>query len=292
MEDIAPELLSKIENYFTDGMESNKRIAALYARIRDGTATYKEVNDFAIEAGEILAAAFRKHLSASALPDGKMYYNIANRIISKTLRHNYDLISEVASQVQGALNRHAGIGMKAFRPELNVDRINGLVEKVSEAENYDEVAWVLDEPVINFSQSIVDDYIRGNAEFQGAAGMQPRIVRSAVGKCCEWCQKLAGTYVYPNVPHDVYRRHERCRCTVDYDPGTGKKRQNVHTKNWMSAGDRERLEARKKIGAGLKTGEPPELREARVIRENGLSPADQIAAHPRMLQAYTSVISQ
>lgn len=292
MEDIAPELLSKIENYFTDGMESNKRIAALYARIRDGTAAYKEVNDFAIEAGEILAAAFRKHLSAGALPDGKMYYNIANRIIPKTLRHNYDLISEVASQVQEALNRHAGIGMKAFRPELNVDRIDGLVEKVSGAENYDEVAWVLDEPVINFSQSIVDDYIRENAEFQGAAGMQPRIVRSAVGKCCEWCQKLAGTYVYPNVPHDVYRRHERCRCTVNYDPGTGKKRQNVHTKNWMSAGDRERLEARKKMGAGLKTREPPELREARVIQENGLSPADQIAAHPRMLQAYTSVISQ
>lgn len=28
--------------------------------------------------------------------------------------------------------------------------------------------------------------------------------------------------VYPDVPPDVYRRHERCRCTVLYDPADGK----------------------------------------------------------------------
>lgn len=286
MEDITPELLSEIEKEFDSAMKNNRKITELYEKVRDGTATYREANDFAIEVGESLAAAFKRSLSSDVLPDGKMYYNIANRIIPETLQHNYELISEAATQVQEALNSHAGISIKAIKPELNTDRINGLVEKVSDAERYDEVAWVLDEPVVNFSQSIVDDYIRKNADFQGKAGMRPKVIRTAVGKGCEWCQKMAGTYDYPNVPHDIYRRHERCRCTVEYEPGSGK-RQNVHTKEWKSAGEYDKIEKRKKIRAGHQNAESPKAREARIDQENALGLAEQISAHPKMLQSYT-----
>lgn len=261
MEDVTPILLSRIEKDFEAAFSRNKKIAALYERIRDGTATYREANQFAIEAGELLAAVFRRHLNGNALPDGRMYYNIANRIIPAALRHNYELISDVAARVQESLNRNAGIGIKAIRPGFNTDRIEGIVNKISSAEKFEEVAWVLEEPVVNFSQSVVDDYIRENAEFHASSGMQPRIVRTAVGACCEWCGKLAGTYAYPNIPHDIYRRHERCRCTVDYDPGTGKGRQNVHTKQWRN---QTKIEARKKVGANQGNREPPESREARV----------------------------
>ena len=222
MEDITPELLSKIEKAFKAAIEKNKKITVLHERIRDGTATYQEANEFAIAIGESLAEAFKNHLSADILPDGRMYYNIASRIIPETLQHNHELITEVAAKIQEDLNKRAGIGIKAIKPELNEDRIKGLVEKVSNAEDYNDVAWVLDEPIVNFSQSIVDDFIRENVEFQGAAGMRPKIVRTAVGKCCEWCQKLAGTYSYPNIRKDIYQRHERCRCTVTYDPDKGK----------------------------------------------------------------------
>ena len=67
------------------------------------------------------------------------------------------------------------------------------------------------------------------------------------GGCCEWCRALAGTYSYPDVPKDVYRRHQRCRCTVDYYPGNGKI-QNVHSKQWNTQEERDRIEARKITG--------------------------------------------
>lgn len=229
MEDITPSLLKNIQEDFQNEFDKSSVIEKLYAKVRDGTATYEEANDFAIEVGEILAGAYKKNLSSSVLPDGRMYYNIANRIITPTMTNNYNLIVEVTKQVQELLNKSAGIGIKAIVPKQNTDRIRGIVDKVSDAERYDDVAWVLTEPIINHAQSIVADSIKENAEFQYGAGLSPKIVRESTGKCCEWCNTVVGVYEYPNVPKDVYRRHDYCRCSVNYI--AEKKQVDVHHGN-------------------------------------------------------------
>lgn len=135
--------------------------------------------------------------------------------------------------MQQQLNEAAGIGIKAQSVPLDQDRVDGILNRLAAAEQYDSVAWLLDEPVILFSRSVVDESVRRNAEFQGEAGLSPRIIRRAESHCCEWCARLAGTYTYPDVPRDVYRRHDFCRCVVEYDPGDGKG-QDVHTKQWTN----------------------------------------------------------
>lgn len=248
MEDITPDLLKKIQTDFASEFSESKIISGLYEKVRDGTATYAEANDFAIETGKILANAYDNNLSSDVLPDGRMYYNIAQRIINPTMENNYRIISEVTDKVQQSLNEAANIGIKPITPELNKNRIEGIINRVSNEEYFDDIAWILDEPIINFSQSIVDDSIRTNAEFHADAGMRPVIVRKLAGGCCEWCATLAGTYTYPDdVPHDVYRRHQRCRCTVDYNPRRGKV-QNVHSKAWRNQNELSKLDARKKVG--------------------------------------------
>lgn len=244
MEDITPKLLKKVQEDFQRGFNESKVIAELYAKVRDGTATYLEANDFAIEVGEILAGAYRRNISSAVLPDGKMYYNIANRILNPTMKQTHNLITEVTNQVQKSLNEAANIGIRPITPKLNQDRIDGIINRLSSEDMFDKVAWILGEPVVNFSQSIVDDAIRDNAEFHGKAGMRPKIVRKLAGGCCEWCREVAGTYSYPDVPNDVYRRHQRCRCTVNYIPGNGKV-QNVHSKSWRNETE---IERRKRIG--------------------------------------------
>lgn len=229
MEDIAPKLLKLIQDDFTSHFDKSDIISSLYAKVRDGTATYVDANEFAIEVGELLANAYQRNISSSVLPDGKMYYNIGKRVIEPTMVHNYDLITGITQQIQTSLNKAANIGIKARGPKLNRDRINGMLNRLSSEDNYDNVAWILNEPVKTFSQSIVDDSIHDNAEFHHNAGMQPKIIRKLAGGCCEWCRAVAGTYKYPDVPKDVYRRHQRCRCIVEYYPGDGKV-QNVHTK--------------------------------------------------------------
>lgn len=246
MDDIAPELLERIRQDFNNAYTNSEKITSLLAKVKAGRATYAEANEYAVELGEILASAYNKNITSAVLPDGQMYYNIAKRIIEPTMSNNYNLIADISMQVQKSLNETAGIGVKAIRPELNSDRIDGIVNRIS-SEAFENVKWLLNEPVKNFSQSVIDDSIKANSEFQGKAGLTPRIVRKLSGECCEWCARLAGKYTYPDVPPDVYRRHQRCRCTVDYDPGSGKV-QNVHSKQWKTKDESDKIEVRKLIG--------------------------------------------
>ena len=247
MEDVAPELLKRIRAEFDGAVEQSSTLKGVEEKILKGTATYAEANQYAIEVGKILANAYKKNIWSDVLPDGKLYYNIADRVISPTMRNNFELISKVSAQIQKILNDNAGIGINAIQPDMNMDRVEGIVNRVSGAENYDDVSWILQEPIINFSQSIVDAFVKENSEFQGKAGLLPKIVRKLSGGCCEWCSRLAGTYTYPDVPDDVYRRHQRCKCTVEYDPGTGK-RQNVHTKEWHRQEKDDIINERKILG--------------------------------------------
>lgn len=244
MKDIAPELLERIEKEFKRTFEADSTIRSLYKKIKDGTATYEDAQSFAVKIGELLADTFKRNLSSEILPDGRFYYNIASRILNSTLGKNHDLISDYSAGVQNISNRKAGIRIKAQTADPDQERIDGIVDIVSGKSRFDDIAYMLKEPVINFGQAVVDETLRKNIEFQGKSGKSPKVIRRATGKPCRWCAAIAGTYTYPDVPKDVFRRHQRCRCIVEYDPGTGR-RQNVHSKEWT---DEAELEKRKSIG--------------------------------------------
>lgn len=92
----------------------------------------------------------------------------------------------------------------------------------------EKTTQVLHRALGNISNSIIDNYIQKNVEFRAESGLSEKIIRTSSGHCCEWCDKMAGTYMYPDVPKDVYRRHDNCDCTVEYVDG--KVRQNVWSK--------------------------------------------------------------
>ena len=253
MEDIAPSLQKRIMEEFIESFGSSKRITELYKKIDAGIANYADANEFAIETGEVLAGVLKKNLSSDILPDGKLYYNIADRVIRPMLENNYELVADVSSKIQEILNKELGIGIKAIKPKMNEDKVQGIIDIVSGKENYDDIAYMLDEPIVNFTQSVVNDAVRENADFQYRAGLSPKIRRTSTGKCCEWCDKLAGIYDYADVSNtgnDVFRRHKHCRCLVEYDPGGGK-RQNVHTKSWSKNAGNGTIEQRKTVGLQL-----------------------------------------
>lgn len=247
MEDIAPGLLNRIRASFKRNIEGNSKISKLYQAIKDGSATYIDAEEYAVEVGTALADAFGANLSSAVLPDGKMHFNIADRVIRPLLEDDHEMISDAAAQVQSALNKNAGISLKVQKPEVNQDRIDGIIDRVSDEDLFDDISWMLDEPVINFSQSVVADYLEANVDFHGKSGLQPKIIRRSERTCCEWCDQLDGEYLYPDVPQEVYQRHQRCRCTVDYDPRNGKI-QNVHTKGWINKKDYDKMIARRDIG--------------------------------------------
>jgi hypothetical protein len=248
--DVLPDILQEVQERFERDFGKSEIVRNAFATLKAKKATYKTANEFAIEIGDILSRVLGTSLSADKLPDGKMYYNIAQRLLTDVLGRNYELVSGYASDVQKNLNDKAKIGLKVQVPELNKDRIAGIVNRFSSEDNFEDVSWLLDEPIVNFTQSIIDDSIRENAEFHHKAGLQPEIVRTSYFHCCEWCQEVEGNYKYPRVPKNVFRRHQHCRCIVDYDPKNGKV-QDVWNKKIRNESSDE-LENRKRINIDVR----------------------------------------
>ena len=169
--DIAPALLEKLQKAFAEKFNQNKKIQELYQIIREGRATYAEVNELSIEVGDILAEVFQENLSSNILPDGRMYYNIAKRTVEPMMKNNYNIVIDNGVVVQELLNRAAGIGIKVQIPPVNQSRIDGIIDRLDAEEVFDDIKWILNEPIKNFTQSVVDEVIEKNIEFHKGLGL-------------------------------------------------------------------------------------------------------------------------
>lgn len=254
--DIVPGIYDEIDKTFKFKAKESKTIKDKLKVLKNKKADYKDANEFAVEVGKILSNTFQNKIKTGDLPDGKMYYNIAKRLIEPNMVRNHDLVSEYSKEVQSILNKQANISIKAQEADLNQDKIDKLVDKISEYDSFEKGKWLLDEPIKNFTQSIVDDTIKKNADLHAKSGLSPKIERYTNGKCCDWCDKLAGIYNYEDVKNtgnEVFRRHRHCDCLVIYDPKNGSKRTNVHTHKPVDDGsEKERIE-KDKIANGLKS---------------------------------------
>lgn len=225
--------------------------------------------DFAKEVGDVLSDCFKNNISKEILPDGKMYFNIADRILNNSMSKAYEVISNYSTEVQTALNKAASLNIKGVAAEVNQDRIDGLINKMSKADDFEKVEWLLDEPIKNFCRSIVDDTIKTNVTHHHKLGLKPVVKRISSGRCCSWCDKIAGTYNYPDVPKDVYRRHRHCDCIVDYYPGDGRK-QDVWSKKWKDIDKSDIIEKRKTIAnAKPKTLKKDDISTKKFTRGSG-----------------------
>lgn len=228
MSDISSKLLELI---ITDIISNKSKLEKYQNLLKNNNASYKEADDYAVALGEITKAAFDNNVNSAVLPNGRMYYNIANSIIPKVLQSNFTDINKYCQEVQKLFNDNKGLTFNPVNVNINNDRLKGLIQSIADAENYDKVSKQFTESLINYGQSIVTDNIKANADFQYKTGkVLPVIRRMSTGKCCKWCTSLVGTYKYtPDMDTAVFRRHANCRCLVEYDNGTGVY-QNVHNK--------------------------------------------------------------
>ena len=84
--DVAPALVEGVQKAFDEGVARDPTIASILMRIRDGTPRATDSHRYAERLGEILAASYKKVIREDDLPNGRMYYNIANRIIKPQSR--------------------------------------------------------------------------------------------------------------------------------------------------------------------------------------------------------------
>ena len=245
--DVVPQLNERISVSYTKYSMRDRELQRITNKIRDGTATLKDGHEYAKRVGQHLSEALCENLMSETLPDGRLYYNIANRTVLPHLMDNYELVNEIDSAIQAEIDNAQNIHIKAVKADFPEERVKGLIDKMT-AENIEleeARAW-LAEPIINNVQAFHDDYIRKNAGFRESIGLKAVIIREASSNCCDWCANLEGVYDYSSAPKEIYTRHEFCRCDVTYQ--TERKSQNVWSKtSWESSQD----EINKRINYGM-----------------------------------------
>lgn len=218
-------ILKGIIKDYTNGMGGSRTVASIYRKIENGTANYADAEGLARECGQILNTAFRNHLP-EALTDGYLFREFAEVIVQEPLLKSAKDVASFARRIQQLLNQNANIGLGAVTPEINMDQITGIITGICNTPFSEGSAEFLDQ-VENLFLGYVDDFVHDNAAFQYEAGLSPTIERRTSGRCCRWCDGLAGVYPYASVSDrgsDVFKRHTNCKCQIIYDPGGSKNR--------------------------------------------------------------------
>ena len=242
MSEFGTELSGKIQKRFLNLLKTDRALNRVKNRVRDGT-DYEIANEYAIRTGELLSQA----INAETKTLSYMSKEVAREVLYPVLTLDHDLVNTASVQIQQNMNAANGINVSAMSADLDTNRIEGFITKVSSYDTYDAARRVMGEPIVNYSQSTVDYTIRKNMGANARLGMEAQLIRkidpgeTAKGnRACRWCQSLAGTYRYNDVKdtgNEVFRRHRGCRCQLIYK--NGKQIQDAWWKTVLSSEDFE-----------------------------------------------------
>ena len=221
MNDIGKELYERVRADFERRLKSDK----------SPPKDMRGMSDYSARVGRYLAEAIAANVTEDALPDRRLYYNIAESILEPSLRTNYELVNDTAAEVQRLLDERQGLHIKPARAEYPTERVHAVIGAASEEGiDFDRALRRMTSPAENITQSFADDFMQANAAQRSKAGFDTFIERQGGLNCCPWCAGLVGVFAYPKgLPKEVFARHDNCTCSVTY--GTkGGARQNVWTK--------------------------------------------------------------
>lgn len=204
-----------IKQEFIDTVNADKVCQSLYKKIRSGDASYKTGSQLAVRIGESLGKVLKRYAPTTSIDEWDL-----DDLLPKSLGLDHSMVSTACKQIQEQMNKDAGLGIKPKEPKFNWDRVQGLITELREhPDTFGDIEKSFWDQLVNFSQNVVDDSIRDNMQLMARAGIRTQVVRQAEFKACEWCRDVAGTYDYAEVKdtgNDVWRRHENCRCTIDF----------------------------------------------------------------------------
>lgn len=240
------ELSAKISNEFDVAIKAVPGFADMFSKTASGV-TYAEAEQFARVSGQTIGNILFRNMK-EAFPDGVISLEDAMQLIPPALRDNYAYVEQVTKFAQETLNKNAGIGLKPVVPKYNPDRAAGLATEVANAENFIETEELFIKQVENASMSIVDKFVRENANAHRRAGLDVVVVRKYDGvglsnkRICMWCKRRSGRWDYDDaVDNGVFERHPGCGCEIAYITGKSVQIQTDWTQNaWEEVGRRRR----------------------------------------------------
>lgn len=132
MSDIVPELLEQILSTFNKRESIDIVSKSFWKKVEKETAAPEDASAYARRLGEIASDVLEKSITEDVLPDGNMYWNIAERIIVPLLKEVHKKVNAAAEAAQKIQDKKTGIGLNSVDGEWPEKRVYALVQKIAD----------------------------------------------------------------------------------------------------------------------------------------------------------------
>lgn len=221
MEDISPELYSKIIKTYTDASRADSKLIALAKKIKAGKGTQADLAAASERLGKHASNALRETLLLENLPDNKMYWNIADKTIRPLLENVHTVVNGLATYELRAEDIRHGVNVAVKVGRDPYEHIRTVMGFASNSATQAELDAALTEPIKTTALDFLDDFQSTNAEERAGVGVKQYVVRTYDGVGlkagdCHWCIDRAGTWDYEDAKNNgVFERHPGCGCTIE-----------------------------------------------------------------------------
>ena len=130
MTDIVPELYAEILKDFKHICTADAFVQKFTKKLKAGTATQADAADYSKRLSKAASKALLKNLTSEKLPDGRLYWNIANRTIKPLLKTVHEMTVDAAAEIVTAENRKNNIGIKPVKPPFPEERADTFINKL------------------------------------------------------------------------------------------------------------------------------------------------------------------
>lgn len=224
MEDIAPELYAKIEADFDKSVKGDTVIKQLVNKLNKGKPLSNgDFTTVASRLGKHASDAFHTYLTVDALPEGQMFWNIADRTVRPIMNKIYETENGLQILSQHIKDKAAGVNISIVKGMDPVNRIDEVLDFAVNSKTGEELYNALDLPVQTTALDFNDDFMRQNGEIRNELGFEQTVIREYDGvglgngtRPCNWCIGRAGTWTFQEAKDNgVFERHTGCGCTIE-----------------------------------------------------------------------------
>ena len=230
------EYYSELKKQLDELLKKDTELLKISEKIRNNKANFNDTAKYSEIVSNYIAKVLQDNVGNISSPMGKEY------VCKELLNAYYSTINDVLGKVQVSVDNQNNIHIRPQQAPFPAERVEQVAHSLEDATVPEEIIKRRSgSSVANVAKSFHDDFIKENADFRSKSGLKCYITRHSSGNCCKWCSSIAGKYSYKDAPHDVFRRHDNCNCTVTYE--NGRQRQNVWTKeSWQVKGTSKKFQ--------------------------------------------------